>query len=108
MQGFSGQVECVSEAPAVNLDPCISFQRSTLQTEGGSSEWSRRYSRYTGSSFRALLNSQDHVSSSHSERYRNVRRFLGPTRRPARILMSRGEAPVLTGGNVNSHTGCPC
>ena len=47
------------------------------------------------------------MSSSHSQRYRNVRRFLDPTRRLARILTSRGESPVLTGGIGNFHTGCP-
>ena len=56
---------------------------------------------------RALLDSQDHVSSSQSQRYRNVRRFLDPTRRLATILTSRGDSPVLTGGIGNSHTGCP-
>ena len=47
------------------------------------------------------------MSSSHSQRYRSVRRFLDPTRRLARILTSRGESAVLTGGMGTLAVGPP-
>ena len=101
------QVVCVCGVLAIDLDPHMSLRGLHAVKRWVYSGWTRRNSRYTGSSSRALLNSQDHVSSSHSQRYRNVRRFLDPTRRLARILTSRGDSPVLTGGIGNSHTGCP-
>ena len=79
LPGEELQVVCVCGAPAFDLHPRTRLWGLHAAKRRGYSGWSRRNSRYTGSSSRALLDSQDHVLSSHSQRYRNMRRFLDPT-----------------------------